>query len=464
MNKDIELDYKDELFSLIDRLSENIKKTCEDMEAKARPELKNDTYAILYDKLTTALEIHLNEDDLLKLIDNTKFFKNIDYKKLLFDSINKNQSECDKQDLYSVFKILESGLINDIRNADNNEFAQKYGIKFDIDKEEDVKFLKEKLIELIMNASYKELYTKYIQCLGSYVDFKVSLSRSADLIFYRNKILSRNEKWDKLIENEKEEVYKKVLPLIKEGFSQHKGPKILPKSLTTDLNEQINIANEIADKLKEVSFSHKVLRKLSEFYKDLSSLNKIDEDTFKTTKIDINGTPTAYNIKLTSTIMLNVLRIEFKHFAQVGILPNYQDDTIKKLEDDFVKAEEQYPKLAATIIKNIFNEHGVFTKRATNNKYGLKDKNGNLLQLPNYVAVMIYEILAELGLCITATQGYETFEDNLLRSKKEMARNLLQDESNAFGSIDVKQLFSDYNKFLILSFAKESEKNNTEKK
>ena len=56
MNTDIELDYKQELFSLIDRLSGHIKFACEDMEAKTRPELKNCTYAILYDKFITFLE------------------------------------------------------------------------------------------------------------------------------------------------------------------------------------------------------------------------------------------------------------------------------------------------------------------------------------------------------------------------------------------------------------------------
>lgn len=459
MNTDIELDYKQELFSLIDRLSGHIKFACEDMEAKTRPELKNCTYAILYDKFITFLEKRLNKDDFLKLTNITNFNKHINYKKLLFDSINKNQSECDKQDLYAVFKILEKELIKRSVNADANELAQKYGIKNDIDKEEEVvKYLVEDHIESMMNDSYKELYTKYMQCLGSYVDFKVSLSRSADLIFYRNTILSRNEKWDELIENEREKVYEKVLPLIKEGFSQHKGSKILPTSLTTDLNEQINIANEIADGLKDASFSHKVLKKLSKFYKDLGSLNKINEKNFKATSIDIKCT-TADDIKLTSPIMLNVLCIEFKHFAQVGIFPNYKDDTIKKLGKDFVKAEDQYPKLAATIIKNIFNKHGVFTKQSKNNKYGIKDKNGNLRQLPDYVAVMIYEILAKLGLCIADTKECKTFEDDPLRRKKEMARKFLQDESNDFGSIDVKQLFSDYNKFLIWGFAKESEKN-----
>ena len=65
-----------------------------------------------------------------------------------------------------------------------------------------------------------------------------------------------------MIDDEEEKIYRKTLPIIKNGFSQPKGQKILQKSLATDSNEQINIANEIADKLKEASLSHEVLNEL----------------------------------------------------------------------------------------------------------------------------------------------------------------------------------------------------------
>lgn len=60
------IDYKEKLFSLLDKLSDDIKTTCDSMEAKMHPGTQNYNYAYLYDHLITCLSVHLSDDEMKK--------------------------------------------------------------------------------------------------------------------------------------------------------------------------------------------------------------------------------------------------------------------------------------------------------------------------------------------------------------------------------------------------------------
>lgn len=448
------IDYKEKLFSLLDKLSKDIKNTSESMEAKMHPGTLNLNYAYLYDNLITCLSVHLSDDEMKKLVGEDYENKHKNYKKLLYDALDEYLSPDEKQDILAIVKKMKKQIISQHIYIADKEALEKY-----LSEQDDENFnelqdtYKEKIIETLITRHYKDLYDLFKRDMFSYVEFKADLPKLKRLLFYRNNICVRNEKWDNLIKAEEKRIYNIILPLIKEGFSSHKGPKTLPVSLATDPKEQTKIAKEIAYELKDASFSHKALGKLSSFYKDISNLNKTGQTSYKATAIKINATTNADSIELNSSITLNVLETEFKRYAEIGILPNYSEKTIEKLMCDFKKAGDEYAKLAATIIKNIFNKHGVFTKIATNNEYGVKDQDGNLLQFPNYIMVIIYEILESLGLCTADVRGCKKFEDDIVQNKKGAVKNLVKDKSNDFGGIDVNQLFSDYHKYLILEFA-----------
>lgn len=462
MGKDI--DYKEKLFSLLDQLSKDIKDTSESMEAKMHPDTRNPNYAYLYDHLITCLSVHLSDDEMKKLVGEDYENKHNNYKKLLYDALDENLSPDEKQDILAIVKKMKKQII-----SQQIYIADKEALEKSLNEQDDKKFndlqdiYKEKIIETLITGHYKDLYDLFKRDMYSYVEFKADLPKLKRLLFYRNNICIRNEKWDKLIITEKNRIYNIILPLIKEGFSSHKGPKILPISLATDPKEQTEIAKEIADELKDASFSHNVLNELSAFYKDIRNLNKIGQTSYKATGIKIKAATNADSIELKSPITLNVLETEFKRYAEIGILPNYSKITIEKLINDFKKAGDEYTKLAATIIKNIFNKHGVFTQKAANNDYGIKDQDGNLLQFPNYIMVIIYEILESLGLCTAYVRGCKKFEDDIMQSKKEIVKKFVKDKSNDFGGIDINQIFSDYHKYIILEFAMKKQNKTTTK-
>lgn len=451
---DKNIDCKEKLFSLLDKLSDDIKTTCDSMEAKMHPGTQNCNYAYLYDHLITCLSVHLSDDEMKKLVGEDYENKHKNYKKLLYEALDKYLSPDDKQDILAIFKKMEKQILSQQIHIADKEALEKYLNEQDDKKFNDLQDIHKEIInEKLITMHYKDLYDLFKRDMHSYVEFKADLAKLKRLLFYRNNICARNEKWDKLIETEKKRIYNIIQPLINEGFSNHKGPQTLPYSLTNDPKEQTKIAKEIADELKNASFSHKVLNELSTFYKDIKNLNKTDKTSYKATAIKIKAATNADSIELKSPITLNVLKTEFKHQAEIGILTNYENSKIEKLIDEFKKAGEGYTKLAATIIKNIFNKHGVFTKKATNNDYGIKNQDGNLLQFPNYIMVIIYEILESLGLCAADIRGCKKFEDDTIQSKKEMVKKFVKDKYNDFGDIDVNKLFSDYHKYLILEFA-----------
>ncbi len=452
MNKDMELDYKDELFSLIDRLSENMKKTCEDMEAKARPEIKNNTYAILYDKCLSFLKVYLDKDEFFKLANFANQKKHISYKKMLFDDMDKNLSEDDMRDLVRMFKALEYAQISNIRNADNKKLLQKYCIKYDVNEfYQYATLLKEKIIESTMNALYKDLYDLYIRSLRSYVDFKINLPIFADLSHYRNNILVRNEEWDNLVEESNAHIFNKVLSIIRDGCNKkYDKRKAIPISISTNDKEQIIIAENIATALKEIYFSYNALTKLSKFYKDMEQLYRAGEKSFKIKSININGYENENKIKLEnedSDITINIIRDELARFVTFWMLPKYK----KEIADNLNDVGAKYEKFAIRTITNIFVEHGIFTKRGTN-EYNIKDKQGNTYKLPNYIAILIYEICKSLGISNVEEQGSTRFKDTVDYAKKQYIGGMLRFDAGNIGDINIKPLFSDYNKYIILKY------------
>ena len=282
MGKDI--DYKEKLFSLLDQLSKDIKDTSESMEAKMHPDTRNPNYAYLYDHLITCLSVHLSDDEMKKLVGEDYENKHNNYKKLLYDALDENLSPDEKQDILAIVKKMKKQII-----SQQIYIADKEALEKSLNEQDDKKFndlqdiYKEKIIETLITGHYKDLYDLFKRDMYSYVEFKADLPKLKRLLFYRNNICIRNEKWDKLIITEKNRIYNIILPLIKEGFSSHKGPKILPISLATDPKEQTEIAKEIADELKDASFSHNVLNELSAFYKDIRNLNKIGQTSYKAT-------------------------------------------------------------------------------------------------------------------------------------------------------------------------------------
>ena len=102
------IDYKEKLFSLLDKLSKDIKTTCDSMEAKMHPGTQNCNYAYLYDHLITCLSAHFSKDELKKLVGEDYENKHKNYKKLLHEALDKYLSPDDKQDILAIIKKWKS--------------------------------------------------------------------------------------------------------------------------------------------------------------------------------------------------------------------------------------------------------------------------------------------------------------------------------------------------------------------
>lgn len=124
----------------------------------------------------------------------------------MYEALDKYLSPDDKQDILAIIKKMEKQILSQQIYIADKEALGKY-----LNEQDDKKFNglqdihKEIINEKLITMHYKDLYDLFNRDMHSYVEFKADLAKFKRLLFYRNNICARNEKWDKLIEAEKKE-------------------------------------------------------------------------------------------------------------------------------------------------------------------------------------------------------------------------------------------------------------------
>ena len=251
-----------------------------------------------------------------------------------------------------------------------------------------------------------------------------------------------DKKNDRTITIEKQ-IINNILPLIKKHL--------------TDLSEdkQLVLASSIAINIKELIYNNDVIGNLKPLYEDLLNLqklsiynqnpnNKLDKITF--TKRE--GGSLIFRSKMVTQLMQK----EFYHYI-MRAYPNssFKSENDIKTKIDKIHTAEKF--MDTLVIKEIAEQlinNGVLSKTSNrNNSLGLLNKDGEPLEFPNKIGILIFDIVRELKLI--NINDAEVFTGN---EKKDYIKSKLKTSDNSRYQFKIDSIIEGFDDFFLWSSRK----------
>lgn len=250
------------------------------------------------------------------------------------------------------------------------------------------------------------------------------------------------------------DIYSAIMPLILMGCSpEYDKGKVLPESIYTDGYKLQKIAMDIAMELREFTLYHQYLKELSDFYKEIKDFKRTEDESFDIQSVTIYGKKTNDKIQLKSPMAINAFKYELKRNLQFNSFPyvDYDDNHVDKLS----KASDHYKKIAVRTIAEVLKKHGFFRELSkTSNTYNIKDEDGKDYKLTNYVTLIIYEIAKQLKIAEHPdANNCKLFEDTPTGDKNDLIKQLLKNNSNQTGDIDINTLLTITDRYYLKTFS-----------
>lgn len=239
------------------------------------------------------------------------------------------------------------------------------------------------------------------------------------------------------------QIINNILPLIKKHL--------------TDLSEdkQLVLASSIAINIKELIYNNDVIGNLKPLYEDLLNLqklsiynqnpnNKLDKITF--TKRE--GGSLIFRSKMVTQLMQK----EFYHYIMRAFSKSsFKSENDIKAKIDKIHTAEKF--MDTLVIKEIAEQlinNGVLSKTSSrNNSLGLLNKDGEPLEFPNKIGILIFDIVRELNLI--NNNDAEAFTGN---EKKDYIKSKLKTSDNSRYQFKIDSIIEDFDDFFLWSSRK----------
>ena len=252
-----------------------------------------------------------------------------------------------------------------------------------------------------------------------------------------------NQKADAFRTMEKQ-IMENILPIIKKHL--------------TNLNEdkQLVLASSIAINIKDSVYHSGIIGTIKPLYEDLLNLqelsiynqnsnNKLDKITF--TKHE------GGSLVFRSEMFTQIMQKEFYHY----IMRSFHESSFKSENDiktkiDRINTAEKYMEiLVIKIIAEQLINNGILSKTSNkNNSLGLLNKNGEPLEFPNSIGVLIFDIVRKLKLINNNDADIYTGIE-----KKDYIKSKLKTSNNSRYQFDIDSLLEGFDDFFLWLFKKE---------
>lgn len=284
----------------------------------------------------------------------------------------------------------------------------------------------EKLYSWVSKTCYDERYG-YDKCM-------LKLRNSHTTLAFRAYIdeLKKNSKF------REKQIMEAILPII--------------KSHLTNLseNKQLELASNIAININSHVYYNDIIGKLKPLYEDLLNLqrlsiynqnskNKIDKITF--TKHE------GGSLVFRSEMFTEIMQIDFYHY----IMRLFHESSFKSENDiktkiDRINTAEKYMEILVikTIAEQLINSEILSKTSNKNNSLGLLNKNGEPLEFPNSIGVLIFDIVRKLRLINNNDADIYTGIE-----KKDYIKSKLKTSNNSRYQFDFGSLLEGFDDFLL---------------
>lgn len=288
-----------------------------------------------------------------------------------------------------------------------------------------------------VNENYQDLYKLFQDSECQYIEFKLQLGKRYLLLLYRNSILTRIDKQERLDDAMRFESYKLALLQIEKDFSE-----------LNQLQQQ-DLATDIADELYRLKSMQSYINDSINIQEDIYNLlmvsnKKIDTITFKYDES---------KREVKSQTVIKLLQEEFYNYIQIR---RFQGQDIKELSlkiKNLKTTKKHLVTLAIRQVANILVKHELITDVSKEgNRYRLVNKYGEILQLSNQTTIKIYGIIKALGFNTSfkrkdKSRGNDDKEPTYEADIKDFIKERLRQE--AILQINLKSLHDDYQGYIL---------------
>ena len=187
-----------------------------------------------------------------------------------------------------------------------------------------------------------------------------------------------------------------ISPIVKEEFKE------------LNKNQQEKLVQELSNTTIIHVESKNCINKLIPIFEDLYSLkNLIPQSNNKDVSIQkisftLQTNSDTKKVEFKSDMFTHIMQYEFYHY----IMRNFPDNSFKSKHDINIKINQLYKHqdcistFVAYDIAKLFIDKGIIHKisKKSDNKHGLKNKEGKALELSNHICVVIFNIIKALDL------------------------------------------------------------------
>ena len=295
-----------------------------------------------------------------------------------------------------------------------------------------------------LNEHYKSIYSLFQDSNYSYMEFKLNLSKRILLLQYRNAIVMRQRAW----EGEEEKRFQESLNRVEEQIQ--KSFKELSET------EQIALAFSIAEKTLKFKMQMFVIDEKIAVLSDKISIMSIGTQPIK--QIDLLCQVTKE--KIASKTVIDLLQKEFFEYIQIRRFQFGGDKNELKKEIKQLKIEKKHQvSLAIRSVVESLVSKGILTQIAPkDNSYKIMNANGECIELPNTMAIKVYDIVKALGFDTsfkrhkklantTYEKDYQT--PDLDEEKKDYVKDRLKRSAELNINTEEKEFFFDYHGHIL---------------